>query len=218
VVRVALVFVGFLVLANPDVSRGAERIHKTFASPLVDEGTGPDGCSPELSGEGGPAEWQVRVERLLPDGKALVETSRQAHDNRHPLCIADSPAATNAVVELEFVLHAGTLERAAGIVLRFADAQDYYVVQVSALRRAVRFTRVVNGTQTQLANRNATIEAGRAHQLKVSAIDDVFQVWLNNEQMFEVRDDRIKEAGRFGIWSKSDSVTSYGDLFITVFN
>src|SRR5690349_15642712 len=109
-----------LVLSAPCVVQAAERIHKTLASPLVEEGTGPDGCTPELSGEGGPAEWQVRIERLLPDGKGLVETSRQTHDNRYPLCIADGPTAANAVVELQFVLHGGTMERAAGIVLRFA--------------------------------------------------------------------------------------------------
>ena len=102
------------------------------------------------------------MERLLPDGKALVETSRRAHDNRYPLCIADSPTAANVLVELAFVPHGGTLERAAGIVLRFADAQDYYVVQASSLQRAIRFTRVVNGTQTQLATRDAAIATGRA--------------------------------------------------------
>lgn len=198
--------------------QAAERIHKTLASPLVDEGTGPDGCTPELTGEGSPANWQVRIERLLPDGKALVETTRQAQDNRFPMCIADGPTAANAVVELEFVPHAGTMERVAGIVLRFADAQDYYVVHASVLQRAVRFTRVINGTQTQLASRDVPIAIGQAHWLKVSAVDDVFIVFFNNERMFEVRDGQIAGAGRFGIWSKSDSFTSYGDLFITVPN
>jgi hypothetical protein len=60
----------------------AERIHKTLASPLVDEGTGPDGCEPELTGRGGPVKWEVRIERFLPDGKALVEVSRR---RRRPL-------------------------------------------------------------------------------------------------------------------------------------
>jgi hypothetical protein len=206
------------IVAANSASTAAERIHKTLASPLVDEGTGPDGCTPELTGEGSPANWQVRIERLLPDGKALVETTRQARDNRFPLCIADTPEAANAVVELEFVPHAGTLERVAGIVLRFADAQDYYVVQASVLQRSVRFTRVINGTPTQLARRDVAIAIGRAHWLKVSAVDDLFIVWFNGERMFEARDNQIAAAGRFGIWSKSDSFTSYGDLFITVLN
>ena len=56
-------------------------LHKVLASPLVDEGSEPDGCAPAVSGLGGPALWQVRVERLLLDGKALVETSAQAEPN-----------------------------------------------------------------------------------------------------------------------------------------
>jgi hypothetical protein len=216
VVRVGLVLGTLLVLATPGASCGAERIHKWLSSPLVGEGNGPDGCTPEVSGEGGPVAWQVGMERLLPDGKALVETSRRAHDNRYPLCIADSPTVANVLVELAFVPHGGTLERAAGIVLRFADAQDYYVVQASALQRAIRFTRVVNGTQTQLATRDAAIATGRAHRLRVRAVGTEFTVWLDDERMFDVRDDRITAAGRLGIWSKADSFTSYGDLFITV--
>lgn len=215
----ARLFFAVLVAAiAPAAPLAAERIHKTLASPLVDEGTGPDGCTPELTGEGGPAKWEVRIERLLPDGKSLVETTRQAQDNRFPLCIADGPTAADAVVELQFVPHAGTMERVAGIVVRFADAQDYYVVHASVLARAVRFTRVINGTQTQLASRDAVIAIGRPHWLKVSAVGDVFTVWFNDERMFEVRDSQIRAPGRFGIWSKSDSFTSYGDLFITVPN
>jgi len=213
-----LFIVALLAVAASGAPHAAERMHKTLASPLVDEGTGPDGCTPEVSGDGAPANWQVRIERLLPDGKSLVETTREAQDNRFPMCIADAPVAANAVVELEFVAHAGAMERVAGIVLRFADAQDYYVVHASVLQRAVRFTRVINGTRTQLATHDANIASGRTHWLKVSAVDDTFTVWFDNERMFEVRDSQITAPGRFGIWSKSDSFTSYGDLFITVQN
>jgi hypothetical protein len=123
----------------------AETLRRVLASPLVNEGSDPDGCTPAVSGLGGPALWEVRVERLLLDGKSLVEVSRQAEPNRFPLCIADRPVAKNAEVELSFVVHDGTVARAAGIVLRFADPQDYYAVTTDALTGRVRLLRVVNG-------------------------------------------------------------------------
>jgi hypothetical protein len=193
-----------------------ERIHKTLASPLVDEGSGPDGCEPELNGNGGPVKWEVRIERYLPDGKGLVEVSRRKDNERYPLCIAELPLARNAEVELEFVTRAGTLARTAGIVLRFADAQDYYVVRADALAGDVQLLRVINGTQSVLAGAKAAVVQTRPNHLKVRLVDDLFTIWLAGKKLFEHRDGAIKAAGRFGVWSRADSVTSFGDLFITL--
>ena len=210
------VWIAVLLCIHPPVSFAAERIHKTLASPLVDEGSGPDGCEPELTGGGGPVKWEVRIERLLPDGKALVETSRRNQEDRYPLCVADLPLAKNAEVELEFVTRTGTLARTAGIVLRFADAQDYYVVRADALAGDVRLLRVINGMQSQLANAKAVVVQAKPNHLKVRLVDDTFTVWLAGKKLFEHRDSAITTAGRFGVWSRADSVTSFGDLFITV--
>jgi hypothetical protein len=194
----------------------AEVLHKVLASPLVDEGSGPDGCTPVLSGLGGPVKWEVRLERLLLDGKALVEASHKAEPNRFPLCIADLPVAKNAEVELSFVAHDGGIARAAGIVLRFADPQDYYVVEADALAGKVRLTRVVNGERRELAGRAAALAAEQSQTLKVKAADASFSVFLNGNFLFETRDRAIGSPGRFGIWSRADSRTGFGDLFITI--
>jgi hypothetical protein len=194
---------------------GAETLRRVLASPLVEEGSDPDGCTPAVSGFGGPAQWEVRIERLLLDGKSLVEVSRQAEPNRFPLCIADRPVAKNAEVELSFVVHDGRVARAAGIVLRFADPQDYYAVAADVLAGRVRLLRVVNGERVEIAGRSAPLAAGKVQTLKVKAVDDNFVVSLDGSALFEANDSAITPAGRFGVWSRADSVTSFGDLFIT---
>ncbi len=204
------------VTGNSIGAAAAETIRKVLASPLVDEGSGPDGCTPALSGLGGPVEWEVRLERLLLDGKALVETSRQADPNRYPLCIADLPVAKNAEVELSFVIHAGVAARAAGLVLRFADPQDYYVVEADALAGQVRLSRVVNGERREIAARATALAVAQAQTLKVKAVETSFSVFLNGKFLFETHDSGIASPGRFGIWSRADSATGFGDLFITL--
>src|SRR5271168_5510938 len=97
----AFTVLAIVILAAAAIAPGAaETLRRVLASPLVNEGSDPDGCTPAVSGLGGPALWEVRVERLLLDGKSLVEVSRQADPNRFPLCIADRPLAKNAEVEL----------------------------------------------------------------------------------------------------------------------
>jgi hypothetical protein len=199
-----------------DGASAAETLHKVLASPLVEEGSDPDGCVPAVSGLGGPAVWQVRVERLLLDGKALVETSRQPQPNRFPLCIADRPVAKNAEVELSFVMHDGAVARAAGIVLRFADPLDFYVVEADALAGSVRLLRIVNGERREIAGRVIGLVTGEKQTLTIKAVDASFSVSFNGKALFDTTDTGIAAPGRFGLWSRADSLTSFGDLFITI--
>lgn len=205
-----------VVIAGVALPAAAEPLHKVLASPLVEEGSDPDGCTPAISGLGGPSIWEVRIERLLLDGKALVEVSREAEPNRFPLCVADQPVAKNAVVELAFVPGDGGTARAAGIVLRFVDPQDFYVAEADAIAGSVRLLRVVNGERRVIADRAARLTAGKAHTLKVGAVDENFSVSLDGEILLEVHDAALAAAGRFGVASRADSQTRFGDLFITV--
>jgi hypothetical protein len=194
----------------------AETLHKVLASPLVEEGSDPDGCSPAVSGFGGPAVWQVQLERLLLDGKALVEMTREAEPNRFALCIADQPIAKNAEVELSFVAHDGRLARVAGIVIRFADPQDYYVAEADALDGSVRLLRIVNGERREIAIRRVLLPVGVKHSLAIKAVEADFTVMIDGKDLFEAQDTGIAAPGRFGISSVADSYTSFGDLFITI--
>jgi hypothetical protein len=206
-----------LALSNAAVVYAAPKaLRVVLASPLVEEGSGPDGCVPAVSGIGGPAVWEVRVERYLLDGKALVETSREAKLNRFPLCIASQPLAKNAEVELSFVTHDGGLARVAGIVLRFADPQDFYVAEADAVAGRVRLVRVVNGERREIANRSAVLATGKAQTLRIKASDENFAVTLDGKALFETHDGALVAPGRFGIWSRADSLTGFGDLFITI--
>src|ERR1700722_3487298 len=199
------------------VCAAPKTLRVVLASPLVEEGSGPDGCAPAVSGFGGPAIWEVRVERFLLDGKSLVETSREAKSERFPLCIASLPVAKKAEVELSFVTHDGaSLARAAGIVLRFSDPQDFYAVEADAVAGRVRLVRVINGERREIANHPATLAAGKAQSLSVKTTDENFTVALDGKALFEARDGGLALPGRFGICSRADSLTSFGDLFITV--
>jgi hypothetical protein len=215
---VATVFAVLLALGNGAVVCAAPKpLRVVLASPLVEEGSGPDGCIPAVSGFGGPAVWEVRVERFLLDGKALVETSREAKLGRFPLCIASLPVAKNAEVELSFVTHDGaSMARAAGIVLRFTDPQDFYVVEADAVAGRVRLVRVVNGERREIASRAVVLATGKAQSMRVKTIDENFAVLLDGKDLFEARDGGLALPGRFGIWSRADSLTSFGDLFITL--
>jgi hypothetical protein len=215
--RAALALAVLLLLAAAFGAR-AETLRRFLASPLVEEGSDPDGCTPALSGFGGPPHWQVRVERYLPDGKGLIEASDIPLPNRYPLCIADQPMAKNAEVQLPFVAHDGGIAQAAGVVLRFADPQDFYVAEADALSGRVRLIGIVNGERREIASAALSIVSGQAHTLKVKAEGETFGVALDGVPLFTAHDGGLLSSGRFGVRSRADSRTVFGDLYVTVLN
>ena len=105
------------------------------------------------------------------------------------------------------------VRRAAGIVLRFADPQDFYVVEADALAGRVRLLSIVNGERREIADRAAPLVVGEAQTLKVKAIDDHFAVTLDGKDLFEAtgrRPHRRRAVSASGAGPTVD--TSFGDF------
>ena len=51
--------------------------------------------------------------------------------------------------------------------------------------------------------------------LRVTVNGALFTVYLNGQQLYEVEDSSFTEAGKIGLWTKSDSITYFDDLQVT---
>jgi len=54
---------------------------------------------------------------------------------------------------------------------------------------------------------------GQWHTVRLVAVGDQIQAWLDGKMLLEHRDSRFK-SGRVGLWTKADSVTAFDDLTI----
>ena len=54
---------------------------------------------------------------------------------------------------------------------------------------------------------------GQWHVLRVVALGDHIQGWLDGRLLLDHRDSRFR-AGRVGLWTKADSITAFDDLTI----
>ncbi len=52
--------------------------------------------------------------------------------------------------------------------------------------------------------------------LKLTVINNIFTVYLNNKQIFKVKDETFTNAGKIGLWSKADAVTYFDDLQVKI--
>lgn len=179
--------------------------------------TTPDGrvaCTQGMTGIGRPADWRAVADPDGPDGWALEEAARDPNDLRFPLCISEQAVARDLDATLRFKPLSGTRAQVAGLMFRAQSANDYYVVRANSLDNSVRLYRMEKGKRSQLASKDAPLEAGKWHSLRVIASNDRFEVALDGKPLFSATDRSLLQSGAMGVWSQADSITHYGSLLV----
>ncbi len=173
----------------------------------------PAGFVTAVTGGGGPVKWIVQEDQNAPSGKkVLAQTSADSTDYRFPLCVLKDFSAKDVEVFAHFKPVSGQVDQAGGLVARYRDKDNYYIVRANALEDNVRLYHVVKGDRRQFAGVNTKVPSGQWHTLKLSIKGNHFQVFFNDQPLFEAEDDTFKEAGSAGMWTKADSVTRFDDF------
>jgi hypothetical protein len=180
--------------------------------------TTPDGrvaCTQGMTGVGRPPNWQSVADPDAPDGWALTETAGDPADLRFPLCISQQAVTRDFDATLRFKPISGTRAQVAGLMFRAQSASDYYVVRANSLDNSLRLYRVEKAKRSQLAAKEAPLEPGKWHSLRVIAANERFEVALDGKTLFDVTDRSLPQPGPLGVWSQADSVTRYGSLLVS---
>ncbi len=189
-------------------------------------GQPPSGFSTALTGRGQPGKWSIIKDEASPDrGNVLAQTDADRTDYRFPVCVYDGLTAKDADVSVRFKPVSGRGDQGAGIVWRYKDKDNYYIVRANALEGNVVLYKVQNGRRTDLPLKGAGRTYGVKEKvpskqwaiLRVVARGNLFEVYHDGKKLYEVQDDTFKDAGKVGVWTKADSVIYFDDLQITVF-
>lgn len=155
-------------------------------------------------------QWTVEEMPGAPSGKKVLV--QRATRNPFDVIVAPPGPYTDVDVSVKFKPISGREDASAGIVFRFADGR-YYVVRANALEDNFRLYANDRGRR-QLATASVKPPAlGQWHGIRVVAVGDHMQAWLNGTLYLDHRDARFK-SGRIGLWTKADSVTAFDDLII----
>jgi hypothetical protein len=167
-----------------------------------------------LTGQGRPGNWQVVVDENARDGKALAQLSKEGNSDRFPLAIYKRINEANIEITAWFQPIFGSIDRAAGVVVRFVDANNYYAARASAVEHNVSFYRVVGGKYQQLAVANVYVVPGEWHGLTLLADRDQFTVTYNGKVVLTATDSTIRSAGRVGLLTQGDSIIHFDWLIV----
>lgn len=187
----------------------------TFSFEEDGAGKTPKGFEVGRTGKGSPARWEVQQAKDAPSGgSVLVQTDVDDTSYRFPVAYT-GPAVKDLRLSVKCKPVAGKVDQACGLVFRVQDADNYYVVRANALEDNVRLYYVVKGNRKQLASWSGKVAPGAWHELAVEAKGAHFKVLFDGKQVLEADDETLASAGKFGLWTKADSLTLFDDLTAT---
>ncbi len=208
---------------------------KHSASSIVEQNTGdvdtvitfsdykvnelPEGWSQYVTGKGDITDWRI----INDDGEQVLAQLSDDNPSYHFNDIVfDAFQLKNVELSVKIKGVAGSTDQGGGFIWRFIDADNYYVVRANPLEDNVVLYKVKNGKRkdlTILGKRRSygvdveTLGLGW-NQLKITVVDNLFSVFLNGKQIFQVKDDTFTNKGKVGLWTKADAVTYFDDFRI----
>jgi hypothetical protein len=170
---------------------------------------------------GAAGRWVVEQQ----DGrKYLAQLDADSTRNRFPIAVLSDVNAADIDLSVRFRPVSGRVDQAGGLVWRYQNEDNYYIVRANALEDNVVLYKVQNGTRTDLPvkgegrtyGKPAEVPANQWSTLRVVAAGPRFEVFFNGRTLYEVEDTTFTRAGRVGVWTKADSVTHFDDITVTV--
>ena len=218
-----MLFACWLALVWPAV--GAE-IKFEFGSVATDQM--PTNFDAVLSGGGPPAGWKIVMAEVPPllaplsplapvvARRAVVaQTSVDSTDERFPMLIYNGETFKDFTVTTRFKIVSGIAEQMAGLVFRYQNESNCYVIRASALGHNVRFYKVVNGFRSDPIGPETEVSTGTWHMLTVQCQGNQITCWFDGKLAMPPLQDSSFSAGKIGFRTKSDTVGYFGETTIT---
>lgn len=216
-----------LLLAWAGAAFGAE-LKINFSDYAV--GESPTNFHNALAGTGQPGDWKI-VTDVLPSAFAplmpgitptapvarrpvLAQLSQDPTDEHFPMLIFDGQTFKNFKLTTQFKIISGVAEQMAGVVFRFQNASNFYVIRVSALGHNLKFYKVVDGIRSVPIGPSLNPATNTWHTLAVQCLGNQITCWLDGEAAMPTLNDNTFSSGKIGFWTMSDAVSYFGDTTI----
>ena len=167
-----------------------------------------------MTNAGHAPQWQI-----LRDGSAatqpyvFAQTDSDSSRDRVPLAILNGVSLRDGDVSVRVKPISGREVRGGGLVWRYKDENNYYLVRASAIENNVAVYKVQNGRVYALTRvARHLIPANGWSILKVSVKGNRFQIYLDHRRILQAYDNTVPAAGKVGLCTVADSVAYFDDF------
>jgi Beta xylosidase C-terminal Concanavalin A-like domain len=175
-----------------------------------------------VAGDGPPGVWKI-VEDEVPSQfqsysnqpvaltrhGVLAQTSTDMTDEHFPMLLYTGEKFRNFKFTTQFKIVSGIAEQMAGVVFRYQNASNYYVVRASALGKNVRFYKVIDGFRSDPIGPDLEVTTNVWHSLAVQCDGTQINVWFDDKPVMPALGDNSLNVGLIGFRTKSDAVVYF---------
>jgi hypothetical protein len=171
-------------------------------------GAAPAGWTAAVTGKG-ETRWTVVKDATAPSPPNVC---KQSAKGTFPICLRNDSKLKDGFVEVKFKAVSGETDQAGGVIWRAQDKDNYYIARANVLEDNVTIYHTIQGKRVSFKNFETKVAPGQWHTLRVDFIGDRFSVAFDGKEVIAATDNKIKDAGRVGLWTKADSVTLFDDF------
>jgi Domain of Unknown Function (DUF1080) len=213
-------FLAAALLACP--ASGAERVFN-FGEYTFDQT--PSNFVSAVTGSGKPGPWKVILDET-PSAMPARDTNAPAMTqhavvaqmgglpvNLHfPMLVFNDEKYDDFTFSTRFKIVGGGLAQMGGIVFRYQDPKNYYVLTASVLDKHFWFFKIVNGVRSdKLIGPPIEIATGEWHEMTVQCDGNHIHCLLDGKETIPMITDSSFVNGKVGFWTKSDSAVYFTD-------
>lgn len=171
--------------------------------------------------------WGVRTDKSAPSRPNVLQGVSGANETEPPLALFDKVICRDGDLSVKFRIDGGQTGgprgNAAGVIWRYRDAGNYYLLSLSADEKNVVLRRVRNGVSeviSPVGGKRAgegvaeDIRTGQWHVVKVSFRGPKVQVFFGNRILFTAQDSGLQAEGKTGLWAKGPNGAAFDDFRI----
>jgi hypothetical protein len=185
---------------------------------VINFDTGPLGRTPpeftSVASHGRASQWEIRRDNsAATQPYVLAQVSTDTNPDRLPLAILKNTTMRDGDVSVRIKPVSGHEVQGGGLVWRYRDENNYYLVRASALEKNVTVYKVQNGQRTRLLpGVHHEIPTNDWRILKVSLRGNRFQIYLDHRRILQGYDNTFTGFGQVGLCTVADSVAYFDDF------
>lgn len=151
--------------------------------------------------------WEV-----AKDGGNRVVAQRAENENRiFNVALVDGTSYKDLDLSVRVKAVHGKNDQGGGLVWRARDKDNYYIARYNPLEDNLRVYKVEAGKRTQLDHADAPGDH-EWHTLRITMSGREITGYLDGKKLLVAEDSTFPDAGKIGLWSKSDARTLFDDL------